>query len=47
MNDDQYESVQIKKDHITNGGMVEKTNDPKTLVKGYSTLISYIYIYQS
>ena len=43
MNDDQYESVQIKKDHITNGGMVEKTNDPKTLVKGYSTLISDTY----
>ena len=33
MNDDQHESVQIKKDHITNDGMVEKTNDPKTLVK--------------
>ena len=43
MNDDQHESVQIKKDHITNGGMVEKTNDPKTLVKGYSTLISNTY----
>ena len=40
MNDDQHESVQIKKDRITNGRMVEKTNDPKTLVKGYSILIS-------
>ena len=39
MNDDQHESVQIKKkNHITNGRMVEKTNDLKTLVKGYSTL---------
>ena len=36
MNDDQHELVQIKKNHITNGRMVEKTNDPKTLVKGYS-----------
>ena len=43
MNDDQHKSVQIKKDHITNSGMVEKTNDPKTLVKGYSTLISDTY----
>ena len=43
MNDDQHESVQIKKDHITNDGMVEKINDPKTLVKGYSTLISNTY----
>ena len=43
MNDDQHKSVQIKKDHITNDGMVEKTNDPKTLVKGYSTLISNTY----
>ena len=43
MNDDQHKSVQRKKDHITNGGMVEKTNDPKTLVKGYSTLISNTY----
>ena len=43
MNDDQQESIQIKKNHITNGGMVEKTNDPKTLVKGYSTLISNTY----
>ena len=33
MNDDQHESVQIKKNHITNGRMVEKTNDLKTLVK--------------
>ena len=33
MNDDQHESVQIKKNHITNGRMVEKTKDPKTLVK--------------
>ena len=40
---DQYESVQIKKNHITNGRMVEKTNDPKTLVKSYSTLISDTY----
>ena len=40
MNDDQHKSVQIKKNHITNGRMVEKTNDPKTIVKGYSTLIS-------
>ena len=39
MNDDQHESVQIKKDHITNGGMVEKINDPKTLVK--VTQLSY------
>ena len=29
MNDDQHKSVQIKKNHITNDGMVEKTNDPK------------------
>ena len=43
MNDDQHKSVQIKKNHITNGGMVEKTNDPKTLVKIYSTLISNTY----
>ena len=43
MNDDQHESIQIKKDHITNGGMVEKTNDPKTLVKCYSTLRSDTY----
>ena len=43
MNIDQHKSVQIKKDHITNDGMVEKTNDPKTLVKGYSTLISNTY----
>ena len=43
MNDDQHESVQIKKNHITNGRMVEKTNDPKTLVKGYSTLGSDTY----
>ena len=43
MNDDQCESVQIKKNHITNGGMVEKTNDLKTIVKGYSTLISDTY----
>ena len=43
MNDDQHESVQIKKNHITNGRMVEKTNDLKTLVKGYSTLKSDTY----
>ena len=43
MNDDQHELVQIKKNHITNGRMVEKTNDPKTLVKGYSTLRSDTY----
>ena len=43
MNDDQHESVQIKKNHITNGRMVKKTNDPKTLVKCYSTIISDTY----
>ena len=44
MNDDQHKSVQIKKKiHITNGRMVEKTNDLKTLVKGYSTLKSDTY----
>ena len=43
MNDDQHESVQIKKNNITNGIMVKKTNDPKTLVKCYSTLISDTY----
>ena len=43
MNDDQHKSVQIKKNHITNGGMVEKTNDLKTLVKGYSILRSDTY----
>ena len=43
MNDDQHESVQIKKNHITNGSMVEKKNDLKTLVKGYSTLRSDTY----
>ena len=43
MNDDQHESVQLKKNHITNGRMVEKTNDPKTLVEGYSTLRSDTY----
>ena len=36
MIDGQHESVQIKKNHITNGRMVKKTNDPKTLVKCYS-----------
>ena len=39
MNDDQHESVQIKKIHITNGRMVEKTNDPKTLVTPLSDQI--------
>ena len=43
MNDDQHKSVQTKKNHITNGGMVEKTNDPKNLVKSYSTLIFNTY----
>ena len=43
MNDDQHESVQIKKNHITNGRMVEKTNDLKTLIKDYSTLRSDTY----
>ena len=43
MNDDQHESVQIKKNHITNGRMVEKTNDLKTLVKG-SPLSDQIHI---
>ena len=33
MNDDKHESVQIKKNHITNGRMVKKINDLKTLVK--------------
>ena len=43
MNDDQHKLVQIKKNHITNGRMLEKTKDLKTLVKGYSTLISDTY----
>ena len=43
MNDDQHESVHIKKNHITNGRMVEKKNDLKTLVKGYFTLRSDTY----
>ena len=48
MNDDQHESVQIKKkNHITNGRMVEKTNDLKTLVKGYSTLRLDTYMSRS
>ena len=29
---DPHESAQIKKNHITNGRIVEKTNDPKTLL---------------
>ena len=43
MNDDQHKSVQIKENHITNGRMIEKINDSKTLVKCCSTLRSDTY----